>query len=352
MSTESIALPARDARAQRALRLATGLALCLATSFGLDMPIPMIAPVFGVFLLATLNQPLSLKAGSGLALVMTLTTGCGLLLIPLLRYYPLSGVLLIGLGLFLAFRFGLRGGNNLVATFLVVGLTMISAAGTADFGLAVMVIGALVKGLLVAALVLALSHWLFPEPAGAQAPPTGPALPDKEATRIALRATLVVLPAFLLALTDPAGYMPIILKAVSLGRQSCTTTARGAARELLGSTLLGGALAVLFWCALSLFVHLWMFFLWMLLFGLLVARKLYRLNPTRYPPSFWLNALVTLIILLGQSVQDSVVGKDVYTAFAVRMGLFIAVTLYACLMLQLLDPQRPVSGQSGALKSR
>jgi Protein of unknown function (DUF2955) len=68
----------------------------------------------------------------------------------LLRYCPLSGVLLIDLCLFLAFRYGLRGGNNPVATFLVVGLTMISAADTAEFRLAVMVIGALVKGLLVA----------------------------------------------------------------------------------------------------------------------------------------------------------------------------------------------------------
>jgi uncharacterized membrane protein (DUF373 family) len=41
-------------------------------------------------------------------------------------------------------------------------------------------------------------------------------------------------------------------------------------------------------------------------------------------------------------VQDSFVGKDVYTAFAVRMGLFIVVTLYACLMVYLLDQRRRV----------
>ncbi|MNR67680.1 hypothetical protein D3C85_1918130 [compost metagenome] len=47
-----------------------------------------------------------------------------------------------------------------------------------------------------------------------------------------------------------------------------------------------------------------------------------------------------MIILLGQSVQDSAAGKDVYTAFAVRMGLFIAVTLYACLMVHLLEQRQ------------
>jgi hypothetical protein len=163
-----------------------------------------------------------------------------------------------------------------------------------------------------------------------------------QAARIALRAALVVMPAYLLAMTDPASYMPIIMKSVSLGRQSCTTTARGAARELIGSTLLGGLLAILFWFALKLSVHLWMFFLWMLLFGLMVGRRLYGIRMTRYPPGVWLNGFITMIILLGQSVQDSIAGKDVYTAFAVRMGLFLAVSLYACLMLQVFD--RPRSG--------
>ncbi|MBN3760573.1 DUF2955 domain-containing protein [Burkholderia sp. Ac-20365] len=326
-----------DVPGRRTLRVATGTALCLAISFALDFPIPVVAPVFAVFLLATQTRPPSLRAGLALALVVALTTGSGLLLVPLLRHYALAGVLIIGLMLFLAFRYGLRGGNNLVATFLVAGLTMISAAGTTDFQLAVTVVGALVKGLLLAVLMTLLVHGIFPEPASVQPPPARKALPNELAVRVALRAVLVVIPAYLLAMTDPASYMPIIMKSVSLGRQSCTTTARGAARELIGSTLLGGLLAIAFWFALRLFVHVWMFFLWMLLFGLLVGRKLYRVSPTRYSPGFWLNGLVTMIILLGQSVQDSVAGKDVYTAFAVRMGLFLAVTIYACLMLQLFD---------------
>ena len=327
----------RSPQAQRALRLASGTALCLATSFGLGLPIPFLAPVLAVLLLTALNQPLKLKAGIGLALIAMLTTGIGLLLIPLLRYYAFSAVLLVGVGLFVVFRMGLRGANNLIVTFLIIGLTMISAAGVADFGLAVMVINALVRGLFLAVLMVGVSHWPFPEPGNAPTPAAAALLSASEVTRIALRATLIVLPAFLLALLDPASYLPIILKAVSLGQQSSTTGTRHAGRELLGSTLLGGLLAVLFWGALSLFVHLWMFFLWMLLFGLWVGRKLYRLTPTRLSPGFWLNTLVTMIILLGQSVQDSAAGKDVQTAFAVRMGLFILVTLYACLMVQVLD---------------
>ncbi|MFC5699249.1 DUF2955 domain-containing protein [Pseudomonas sp. GCM10022186] len=330
----------RDPRARRALRLASGVALCLAISFGLALPIPFLSPIFVVLLLVTSNRPLPLKAAPALALVVMLTTGVGLLMIPLLQHAPPSGVLLVGLCLFLCFRYGLRGGNPLVAQFLVIGLTMISAAGTFSFGLAVMVIEALAKGMVLAVLVALVSHGLFPEPADAPAAPTRPAPDASESAWIALRAALVVLPAFLLALVDPSSYMPLIMKAVSLGQQVCGASARNAGRELLGSTLLGGLLAMLFWSALSLFPHLWMFFLWMLLFGLLLARRLHALVATRQTPGFWMNSLVTLIILLGQSVQDSEAGKDVYTAFAVRMGLFIAVTLYACAAVYLIDRRR------------
>ncbi|MDR9863408.1 DUF2955 domain-containing protein [Pseudomonas baetica] len=327
----------RSVPAQRALRLAFGTALCTAASYALAF----ISPVLAVLLLASLPRPLPLKGAIVLALVAALTTSIGLLLVPLLRYYPVSGVLLIGLGLFLVFRFGLRGGNALIVMFLVIGMTMISAAGFAEFDLAMAVIGALVKGLLLAVAVVGVSHALFPERPDSPVPPKPPAMPADEVPRVALRATLIVLPTFLLALSDPASYLPIILKAVSLGQQSSTTQTHHAGRELLGSTLLAGVLAVLLWCGLSLFVHLWMFFLWMLLFGLWLARKLYRLSPTRFSPGFWLNTLVTMIILLGQSVQDSAAGKDVYTAFAVRMGLFTLVTLYGALMMHLLEAHKP-----------
>jgi len=36
-----------------------------------------------------------------------------------------------------------------------------------------------------------------------------------------------------------------------------------------------------------------------------------------------------MLILLGSAVQDSANGHDVYSAFAIRMAMFIGVTLYA-----------------------
>lgn len=329
-----------DPRPRRLLRLATGTTLALAASFGLALPVPFIAPMLTLFLLAMRNQALPPVAALALPALITLTTSASLLLIPLLQHAALAGVLLVGLCLSACFAFQLRGGNALLSTFLVIGLTMITAAGTTSFSLSMTVIEALAKGLLLATLTTLLSHWLFPEPAGLSEPPPPAPTPEAEHGWIALRATLVVMPAYLLALIDPSRFMPLIMQAVNLGQQTCASDARQAGWELLGSTLLAGLLAIMFWSLLSIFPHLWMFALWMLLFILLVGRKLYALSRTRLSPKFWLNSLSTLILLLGQSVQDSANGKDVYGAFAIRMGLFIAVALYATLMVQLFDNQR------------
>lgn len=335
---------ARDPRPRRALRLACGVACGTALGFGLALPLPFLTPMLVLVLLASSTRPLSARAGLSLALVVSLTCGSGLLLSPLLRHSPPSGVLLVALGLFLSFRFALRGGNGLLSTLQVIGLTMITAAGTTSLALGQTVVEALVKAVLLTTLCVAFSHWLFPEPADQSATTSPTPMASAGSAWIALRAMLVVLPAWLLALIDPASYMPLVMKSASLGQQVCSTSARDAARELLGSTLLGGALAIAFWMLLSTLPHLWLFFLLMLLFGLLLARRLYRLVENRLSPGFWLNSFATLIILLGQSVQDSAAGKDVYSAFAIRMGLFILVTLYACAAVWLLDRHAPSQG--------
>ncbi|MBV4493016.1 DUF2955 domain-containing protein [Pseudomonas oryzicola] len=329
-----------ELRRLRALRLAWGVALCLAVSFGIGLPVPILAPVFAVLLLAMRSQPLPLRAAPALALLVLLSCGSGLLLIPLLRHAPVSGVLLVGVGVFLTLRYALKGGNGLLANLLVIGLTMIAAAGTSDFTLALSVVEALAKGMLLAVLGTAVAHLLFPEPADAPLQPAPSLLDREQVSWVALRATLIVMPAFLLALIAPDQYMPLIMKAVSLGQQAGETRARHASRELIGSTLLAGLLAILLWGALSLFVHLWMFFLWVLLFALWQGRRMYQAVPNRQGPAYWLSCLMTMLILLGQSVQDSAGGQDVYRAFAVRMALFLAVSVYASAMLIWIDRLR------------
>ena len=324
-------------QARRIFRLSATVALALAAAYALKVPLPFIAPLFALMLTAPPKPPAGLKGLFVLVIVVVLSLGVGLLLIPLLLKYSFVALLLVTLGLYLSFYLTVHRGKALLGTFLTMGFTLISAAGTVDFALATTLIQSLVVGITIAVVCQWLVYPWFPEdPApGQQAPAKKPSV--ENSNWIALRATLIVLPAYLLALTNPLSYLAIIMKSVSLGQQSSVVDARSAGKELLGSTFLGGFFAILFWVLLGILTNLWMFFLLMLLFGLYFASKIYGLIRTRYPASFWLNVGMTMLILLGPAVEDSDSGKDVYTAFLVRMGLFVAVTLYAWLAIYVLE---------------
>lgn len=324
-------------QARRIFRLSGTVALSLVCAYALQLPLPFIAPLFALMLTVAPAPPMGWKSLFGLLLLTLLTLGLGLLLIPLLIQYPVSGLLLVVVGLYFGAYVTVHMGKALVGSFLTVGFTLISAAGTLSFSLATTVIQALVLAIGLAVVCHRLVYPWFPEDLGPAKPPADRPSTPEQSYWIALRGTLIVLPAYLLALTNPSMYLAIIMKAVSLGQQSSFMDARNAGRELLGSTFLGGCFAILFWIMLDMLTNLWMFFWCMLLFGVYFSSKIYLLRPSRYPTSFWLNVAMTMLILLGPAVEDSVNGKDVYAAFFVRMGLFFAVTLYAWLALYLLE---------------
>lgn len=144
-----------------------------------------------------------------------------------------------------------------------------------------------------------------------------------------MRGTLVVLPVFVLALTNPALYLPAIMNTVTLGQQACTTDTRSAGRELVGSTLMGAALAVIVWFGLSLWPSLWMLMLWIMAVALWTGVRLFALKSTSFSPSFWSTSLTTMLILLGPAIEDSANGEGVLGASVGRIAIFIGVALYA-----------------------
>lgn len=324
-------------QARRIFRLSLTTALALAVAYALAVPLPFLAPLFSIMLVAKPSPPPGLKGLFKLVLLMLLTLSVGLLLIPMLQHYPVAALLMVALGLYFSSYLTINLGKGLVGALLTVGFTMISAAGTVDYALATTVIQSLVLGLMISIMCSWVVYPWFPEDPAAEQPPAPPASSDEQSTWIALRAALIVLPVYFLTLTNPSMYLPTLMKSVSLGQQGSLVDARSAGRELLGSTFLAGCFAVLFWGLLGLSTNLWMFFGWMLLFGVYFASKLYGLIPTRHPASFWLNVATTMLILLGPAVEDSASGKDVYMAFAVRMGLFVAVTFYAWLAVYALE---------------
>ena len=324
-------------QARRIFRLSATPALTLAIAYGLKLPMPFIAPLFAFMFTAIPGPPMGPKNLLELLLVVIITCSVGLLLIPLLLHYQLSAFLLVAVGLYFSTYLTVLKGKVLFGTFLTIGFTLISAAGTISSSLSMMVITGLAVGIGVAVLCQWIIYPWFPEdpaPEGKQA--AGVPAVD-QSNWIALRSTAIVLPVYWIVLSNPGAYMAIVMKAVLLGQQTSMVNAKDAGRELLGSTFLGGIFAVLFWSLLGISTNLWMFFLWMLLFCLYFSCKIYQLIATRYPASFWLNVAMTMLIMLGPAVEDSAGGTGVYAAFFSRMGLFIWVTLYALLALYFLE---------------
>ena len=328
-------------RADKAvLRLGVGLGLSVLIAYGLALTAPFVVCVMAVLLLCQPGPAIPFWKGAVMAVVIAALLVAGVLVVPLLEHYPVTGVMLTGALLYAVFFTGARSANPLTA-ILVMAFTMIPVAGVADQALTTVLSVAFGVGISTGVLVHGVSHAFFPDapaPATIAAAPAG-ASPETASWK-ALQATLVVMPVFVLALTNPASYLAAIMKAVTLGQQAGATDARSAGRELVGSTLMGAGLAAVVWLGLSLRPNLWMLMLWMVAAALWTGARLFRVKPTSAPPSFWSNALVTMLILLGPAIEDTAGGKDVYRASAIRVALFVGVALYAWAMMWALERWR------------
>ncbi len=317
-------------RADKAvLRLAIGLALAVLIAYGLALPVPFVVCVMAVLLLCKPGPPIPFLKGALMAGVIAALLVAGVLIVPILENYAVSGVVLTSVLLYAVFFAGARSANPLTI-ILVIAVTVIPVAGVADQALSTELSVAMGVGLGTGVLVSGVSHAFFPDapaPVPIAAAPT--TIIPETASWKAMQATLVVMPVFVLALTNPAFYLAAIIKTVTLGQQAGSTSARSAGRELVGSTLMGAWMATLVWFGLSLRPNLWMLMLWMVAAALWAGAKLFGVKPTSFPPSFWSNGLVTMLILLGPAIEDAAVGKDVYSASATRVALFVGVALYA-----------------------
>lgn len=322
-------------QASRAFRMSLTVALALAVAYGLALPIPYLAPIFALVFSAAPKPPMGLKGLIGLVILVTITLGIGLLLIPLLQHYAFAAILMVACGLYFSTYVSVILKKGAVGTFMTMGITLIPVAGMMGSSVALAMIDAILSGMAIAVVCQWIVYPFLPEPAAAPPPPPPPA--EAPSNWIALRTALVVLPPFLVALTNPGAYLAMIMKSVSLGQQTSEVDTAKAGRDLILSTFLGGCFAVLFWIGLDILPSLWMFFLWTLLFGLYFGAKIFGALPGQFPPGLWLNVFITMLIMIGPAVQDSAGGKDVYKAFVVRLALFFAVTIYAWLAVVALE---------------
>lgn len=325
--------------ARRMYRLSGCMAVALATAYGFAVPLPYLAPILALHLTATRNSPIGPGALVGLVIVLNIVLGCGLVLTPILQRFPVTGLVLVAIGLLIAFHLIIVRDKEGPGMVLVVGLTLITLVGQVSYAAASEVVSALVLGASIAVISQWVMYAVFPDPPGCVIPPPPPKPAPKP--HAVIRAVVVVFPMYLLALTNPLLYMPTILKTVAMAQESSTLDLRSAGQELFLSTLYAGMLAILFWFLLGLYPSLWMFFWLMVAFGLFFAARIYRAPMDPHTIEFWVGVATKTLVLLGPSVSDSENGSDVYAAFAMRMSLFMGATAYVCFAFALFELRRP-----------
>ena len=324
-----------------ALRLAIGLGLAVLVAYGMALPVPYVVCVMSVLVLSRPGPPLPLVKGLVLALLIAVLVATGIVMVPLLEHYAFAAVLMTAVVLHSIFFLGLTSGNPLTA-ILVLSFTLIPVAGVAEQALVGRLSVTLAVGVSVGVLVSAVSHSLFPDrPAPAAAAGAAARVSPDEAAWIALRATLIVMPVFVLALTDPSFYLAAVMKTVALAQQAGETDARSAGRELVGATLMGAAISAAVWTGLSIWPSLWMLMLWLMAASLWIGSAMFGVRRTKWRPSFWSNALITTFLLLGPAIEDSASGKSVVEGSVMRVCLFVGVALYAWSTIRLLERFRP-----------
>ncbi|MEM1131853.1 MAG: hypothetical protein AAGH53_02850 [Pseudomonadota bacterium] len=346
MAAASPSLLAKAIRQTRALPQAEARCWRLAAGFGLATLVgygayPSLGYMFVMTALIVLMPPAPApKPGqvAQLLIVVLVAVAWGAILGQLLFRIPILGLMLLAIGLTATFMLQIsKPAMAPVASLLIVGQTFVPVLSGPTPALGPAFFFIMVGGSIFAVSIAWLVQAFFPE---RTTPPAPPAFTG-DIGWVGLRGMMIILPAIILALTNTA-YLPLLIKGSFLAVQAETTTTKYQARELIGSTLMGGLVAYLLWTGLRLMPDLVIFALLMTAIGLIIGRNLYGVTKTRQPFTFWQAVVVTMIVVVGPSVSDSTFGKDADTNFLIRIGLFIALSVYAVLMVALLDEVRRI----------
>lgn len=341
MPTSSRGLTAGASAATiRSIRFAVGTALAVLIANAFAWPLSFIMPLFVAMILTTPLPPLGLAGSAKLVVAIVASLGFGLMLFPLVQNQPLAGVLILFLALYGVAYAGAKGAPAMIVTLLTMGITVMPVAAMTSLDLAILVLVGIGVGTVVATLVIALAHFLIPDPSGPPiVPPPPPSRPDAEARRLAIRATVITYPILLFMLASPAAlsYIPVLIKTAQMAQQATEEDSRTFGRGQMLSTAIGGLLAVVFWHVLKVWPSLTLYTLITLLMCLYCSSKIFRGPAVAPTAQVWSYAVVTMLLLIGPAVGDTQFGDGAGTAFVERLILFGVAVLYGAVAIYVYD---------------
>ncbi len=328
------------AAARPVFRLAGGVGLAALWAFGLALPMGYLFILTAVMLLAPTAAPPGIRGTAILLAVALVVTLWGAALGPVLTYAPAAGVLIMLTGVAMAVWLGFRPGMAIIGSLMILSHTIIAVVASQSSAAAVMIVQLSLGAIVTAVVIAHIMHALLPDRAPFPAKPPPSVEPD-HARWVALRTAIVMAGPILLALSNPATYILLLMKGSTLAAQAEDADARRLGIETVTSTLAGSAVALGIWWALKLWPGLPLLVLLLILATLLIARPMYRAVASSLPFTFWLNALITMIILIGPAVADTGSGADIQRKMLARTLMFTALSIYAVVAVRAVDALRP-----------
>jgi hypothetical protein len=326
--------------ARRAFRLALAAGLVTFAVHAAAIQLGFLGILVVLVLMSAPGPPPGLKAMVALVVIIGVTMLYGMLLGPVLIYARAAGVLLALVGVAAGVMISSRPGGGVIGTLVTLSSTAIAVVAAHSSAHAVDFVKALAKGAVIAIVAAQVAHAIFPEdkakPAAAAPASTAPA----ELGWIALRSALIMLPPLILALSNPSANIMLLMRGSLLSHQANQVSARRAGQALIGSTLIGGLVALALWELLKLWPVLPLLSLSIALAVLLMARPMYGLTPSRLPPDVWQYAMMTAVILLGPQLGDTGTGFEIERKMLQRLAAFIMLAFYATFAVLALDAWR------------
>ncbi|NOR72825.1 MAG: DUF2955 domain-containing protein [Mariprofundaceae bacterium] len=328
---------------RRTLRLALGVSLSLFVSQLISWPLSFIMPLITMVLLLFPIPAPPLKQAAVLILALALPMYlCIALLLPLFETSRMAAILLLILIWFGCFYFSAAGGPAIIGLFMTAGIAMVVAIGSVSTDAMLDIAANLSFGTIAGILFVWLAHALLPDLPGtfAMSRPQQQEKPStQQAQRGAFRTLMIVFPVVLFCLfsSDSMSYLVLMIKSASMGQQASTDQSRAMGRSLLESTFWGGIAAIICWQLLVIHPSLLLYCLLVALAMLIMGARLFQGAGLHPRGEMWIYALITMLVLLGPSVQDGQMGKDASSAFYFRLYLFGVIAVYGSVAVAVFD---------------
>ena len=324
----------------KSLRLIIGVVLAVAIAFGFNWPFAFIMPVFVAKFLSNNKPKIPFNKLVSLFLIVVIAIVLGSVLTRMLLPFPAVFVLIITLLIFWISYWNNSGGNELVITMLLVGLTAMPVLGVIDLRLAQVFTYGFLFSCFMSLLLTLIMHELIhdkPEPSVHEQISSGTPLNDEgeplpsqaTAIKLALISTLMIMPVvgFFLA-TENTSILVLVFVALLAQKPDLVAGIKGSKALLLGNTI-GGIIAVLMYNFLQIAPN-FTFLLLLFAFSTAVLSKL--IFTDKPAAALYAMALGTVIILVASASSGAADADEKFYARIIQIGCACGYIVFATVL--------------------